>query len=112
MSESLTYALHKIEGLVTDALGNRHSTFSVKFPYKVNFTFPDDDHNITITIDTTSEALRYGRDEQDIFLQMQLDQDQGDQHMQNTSSIGSVPDYGVSIQGMYPLHMVTNFKSI
>ena len=77
MSESLTDALHKIEGLVTDALGNHHSTFSVKFPYTVSFTFPEDDHNTTITIETTSEALRYGRDEQDIFLQMQLDQDHG-----------------------------------
>ncbi|MDE0813004.1 MAG: hypothetical protein OSB46_03255 [Alphaproteobacteria bacterium] len=77
MSESLTDALHKIEGLVTDALGNRHSTFSVKFPYQVSFTFPEGDHNTTITIETTSEALRYGRDEQDIFLQMQLDQDHG-----------------------------------
>jgi hypothetical protein len=50
-----------------------HSTFSVKFPYQVTFTFPDDDHNTTITIDTTSEILRYGRDEEDILLQMKLD---------------------------------------
>ena len=54
-----------------------HSTFSVKFPYQVTFTFPDDDHNTTITIDTTSEILRYGRDEQDIHRQMELDQDHG-----------------------------------
>jgi hypothetical protein len=77
MSESLTDALHKIEGLVTDALGNHHSTFSVKFPYSVSFTFPEDDHNTTITIETTSEALRYGRDEDDVQHQMKLDQDHG-----------------------------------
>ena len=58
-------------------MSESHSTFSVKFPYSVSFTFPEDDHNTTITIETTSEALRYGRDEEDINLQMKLDQDHG-----------------------------------
>ena len=55
-----------------------HSTFSVKFPYQVTFTFPEDDHNTTITIESRSEILRYGRDEQDIHHQMKLDQAHGE----------------------------------
>ena len=63
---------------MTDAI--THSTFSVKLPYTVSFSFPDDDHLTQITIQTTSQVLRYGRDEQDIQSQMKLDQE----HAQST----------------------------
>jgi hypothetical protein len=54
----------------TETLENPYSAYSVKFPYTVSFSFPDDDHNTKITIDSTSVMLSYGRDETDIFHQM------------------------------------------
>jgi len=54
-----------------------HSTYSVQVPYTASFSFSDDAHHTKITIDSTSEVLRYGRDEHDIHLQMELDQAHG-----------------------------------
>ena len=70
-----------MDGLVTEALetlDNPYRTYSVKFPYTVSFRFPDDGHHTQITIQSTSEILRYGRDEQDIHHQMELDQAHGE----------------------------------
>ena len=59
----------------TETLENPYSAYSVKFPYTVSFSFPDDDHNTRITIASTSVLLSYGRDETDIFHQMKMDQE-------------------------------------
>ena len=59
----------------TEQMENPYSAYSVKFPYTVSFSFPDDDHNTRITIASTSVLLSYGRDETDIFHQMKMDQE-------------------------------------
>ena len=59
----------------TETLENPYSAYSVKFPYTISFSFPDDDHNTRITIDSTSVLLNYGRDETDILHQMKMDQE-------------------------------------
>ena len=59
----------------TEPMENPYSAYSVKFPYTVSFSFPDDDHNTKITIESTSVLLSYGRDETDIFHQMKMDQE-------------------------------------
>jgi hypothetical protein len=73
MIQNLTQTLGELETEVTETLENPYRTYSVKFPYSVSFSFPDDDHHTQITIQSTSEILRYGRDEQDIQSQMKLD---------------------------------------
>ena len=56
-----------------DELENPYRPYSVIFPYEVRLTIPDDHHNTEITIRTRSEEVRFGRDEQDILLQKELD---------------------------------------
>ena len=52
-------------------------TYRVEFPYSCSLTIPDDGHVTRITIDSRSEMVRYGRNEHDIELQMELDQEHG-----------------------------------
>jgi hypothetical protein len=56
-----------------DELDNPYRPYSVTFPYEVRFTIPNDDHNTEITIRTRSQEIRFGKDEQDILLQKELD---------------------------------------
>ena len=77
MSDELEESLDELETEVMETLDNPYRTYSVQFPYSVSFTIPDDDHHTQITIQSTSEILRYGRDEHDIHHQMQLDQAHG-----------------------------------
>jgi hypothetical protein len=49
----------------------------VQFPYTCSFTIPDDGNVTTVTIESRSEVLRYGRDTHDMNLQMKLDQEHG-----------------------------------
>ena len=77
MTDALTNTLDELEAEVMKTLDNSYRTYSVKFPYQVSFSFPDDDHHTAITIQSTSEILRYGRNEQDIHHQMELDQAHG-----------------------------------
>ena len=60
-----------------DEIDNPYSTYRVEFPYTCSFTIPDDGHDTRVTIESKSEVLRYGKDEEDIQLQMQLDLEQG-----------------------------------
>ena len=60
-----------------DETDNPYSTYRVEFPYTCSFTIPDDGHDTRVTIESKSEVLRYGKDEEDIQLQMQLDLEQG-----------------------------------
>ena len=59
-----------------DETDNPYSTYRVQFPYTCSFTIPDDGHDTRVTIESKSEVLRYGKDEEDIQLQMQLDLEQ------------------------------------
>ena len=77
MTQNLTQTLGELETEVTETLENPYRTYSVKFPYQVSFSFPDDDHHTAITIQSTSEILRYGRDQQNVEHQMELDQAHG-----------------------------------
>ena len=77
MTDALTNTLDNLETEVMEALDNPYRTYSVKFSYQVSFSFPDDDHHTQITIQSTSEILRYGRDQQDVEHQMELDQAHG-----------------------------------
>jgi hypothetical protein len=74
MTEDDTINPTKLE---TETLENPYSAYSVKFPYTVSFSFPDDDDNTQITIDSTSVLLSYGRDKTDILHQMKMDQEHG-----------------------------------
>jgi hypothetical protein len=69
---------NNLETEVIETLDNPYRTYSVQFPYTVAFTIPDDGHQTSITIESRSEILRYGRDEQDIHQQMELDQVHGE----------------------------------
>ena len=60
-----------------DEIDNPYSTYRVEFPYTCSFTIPDDGHDTRVTIESKSEVLRYGKDEEDIQLQMLLDLEQG-----------------------------------
>ena len=57
----------------TEPTENPYSAYSVKFPYTVSFSFPDDDHNTQITIDSSSIMWSYDRDDTDILHQMKMD---------------------------------------
>lgn len=63
--------------LMNEDTNNGYSTYSVVFPYECSFTIPDDGNETEITIKTKSQVLRYGKGEEDIRLQMELDLEQG-----------------------------------
>ena len=63
----------KLEQEVLDELENPYRPYRVEFPYEVRFTIPSDGHNTEITIRTRSEEVRFGRNEQDILLQKEVD---------------------------------------
>ena len=73
MTEELETTLDKLEQEVLDELENPYRPYRVIFPYEIRFTIPDDDHNTEITIRTRSEEIRFGRNENDILLQKELD---------------------------------------
>ena len=58
---------------VLEELENTYRPYRVEFPYEVRFTIPSDDHNTGTTIRTRSEEIRFGRDENDILLQKEVD---------------------------------------
>ena len=51
---------------------NPNKMFSVVFPYQVRFTFPDDQHNTEIIINTKTEEFYSGRNPQDILFQKDM----------------------------------------
>ena len=65
--------LEKLEQEVLDEIENPYRPYRVEFPYEVRFTIPNDGHNTEITIRTRSEEVRFGRNEQDILLQKEVD---------------------------------------
>ena len=75
MDDELTNTLNQLETEVRETLDNPYSTYLVQFPYTVSYSFPDDDHHTCITIESTSQVLRYGKNRYDMELQTQLDQD-------------------------------------
>ena len=75
-SESET-EMEKVEEEIFHELDNRYSTYSVQFPYTCIFTIPQDGNVTRVTIDSRSQVMRYGRNENDIKLQMELDQAHG-----------------------------------
>ena len=75
MDDGLTTTLNQLETEVLETLDNPYSTYLVQFPYTVSYAFPDDGRHTTITIDSTSQVLRYGRNSHDMELQTHLDQD-------------------------------------
>jgi hypothetical protein len=77
MSNELDQTLDQLETKVLETQENPYSTYLVQFPYTCSFTIPDDGNVTTVTIESRSEVLRYGRDEHDIKLQMELDQEHG-----------------------------------
>ena len=77
MSNELNETLDKLETKVLETLENPYSTYLVQFPYTCSFTIPDDGNVTRVTIESRSEVLRYGRNNHDMELQMQLDQEHG-----------------------------------
>ena len=75
--DELNTTLDTLEQEVIDELENPYRPYSVIFSYEVRFTIPDDDHNTEITIRTRSEEVRFGRNEKDIFLQVEIDHRHG-----------------------------------
>jgi hypothetical protein len=72
-NKELETTLEKLEQEVLDEIENPYRPYRVEFPYEVRFTIPNDGHNTEITIRTRSEEVRFGRDEQDILLQKDVD---------------------------------------
>lgn len=62
-----------LEQEILDELENPYRPCRVEFPCEPRFTIPNDDHNTEITIRTRSEEVRFGRDENDILLQKEVD---------------------------------------
>ena len=60
-----------------ETIDNPYSTYLVQFPYTCSFTIPHDGNVTRVTIESRSEVLRYGRDNHDIELQIELDQEHG-----------------------------------
>jgi len=77
MSNELDETLDQLETEVLETLENPYSTYLVQFPYTCSFTIPHDGNETRVTIESRSEMVRYGRDEHDIKLQMELDQEHG-----------------------------------
>jgi len=71
-SESET-EMEKLEQEILDEIENPYRPYSIIFPYEVRFTIPNDDHNTEITIRTRYEEVRFGRNENDILLQKEVD---------------------------------------
>ena len=71
--DELDKTVDELEQEVMDELENPYRPYRVEFPYEVRFTIPDDDHNTEITIRTMSEEVRFGRNENDILLQKDVD---------------------------------------
>jgi hypothetical protein len=67
----------QLQTKVLETLENPYSTYLVQFPYTCSFTIPEDGNVTTVTIESRSEVLRYGRNNHDMELQMQLDQEHG-----------------------------------
>ena len=65
--------IEKLEQEVLDELENPYQPYSVTFPYEIRCTIPDDGHTTEITIRTRSEEVRFGRNENDILLQKEID---------------------------------------
>jgi hypothetical protein len=72
-NNELETTLEKLEQEVLDEIENPYRPYRVEFPYGVRFTIPNDGHNTEITIRTRSEEVRFGRNEQDILLQKEVD---------------------------------------
>jgi len=77
MRNELDQTLDQLETQVLETLDNPYSTYLVQFPYTCSFTIPEDGNVTRVTIESRSEMVRYGRDEHDIKLQMELDQEHG-----------------------------------
>jgi len=77
VTNELDETLGQLETEVLETIDNPYSTYRVEFPYTCSFTIPDDGNITRVTIESRSEVLRYGRDEHDIKLQMELDQEHG-----------------------------------
>ena len=75
--EDLETELDNLEQEVMDELKNPYRPYSVIVPYEVRFTIPNDDHNTEIAIRTRSEEVRFGRSENDILLQKEVDNPYG-----------------------------------
>ena len=75
MTDELETTLDQLETKVLETLENPYSTYLVQFPYTCSFTIPDDGNMTTVTIESRSEVLRYGRDNHDMELQTELDQE-------------------------------------
>jgi hypothetical protein len=73
----LEKTLEQLEIETMEMLDNPYKTYRVEFPYTCSITIPEDGYNTRISIETRSEVLRYGRNEHDIELQLQLDQEHG-----------------------------------
>jgi len=52
---------------------NKYSAYRVLVPYTCCVTLPNDSHMTKITIETTSEVVRYGKNKDDISQQMEID---------------------------------------
>ena len=70
--DQLDQTLDELETEVMETLDNPYSTYQVTLPYTCIFTIPDDDNNTEVTISTKSRMIRYGRNEQDIEFELEL----------------------------------------
>ena len=70
--DELEKTVEELEQEVLDELENPYEPYRVVVPYEVSFTFPQDGHNTEITIRTKSEEVRYGRNEKDVLLQKEI----------------------------------------
>lgn len=66
--------LDELDKQIGEASDNPFRAYRVCFPYRVEMTLAEDDHNTRITIDTKSEEITFARSEDDARLGHELTQ--------------------------------------
>lgn len=75
--DELNKTVDELETEVRETLENPYNVYSVKFPYECSFSIPDDGYKTGVTINTTSEKVMFGRNDHDVSMQLELDQEHG-----------------------------------
>ena len=66
--------IEELNEQIGEPSGNPFSAYCVQFPYRVEMTLEEDDHNTRVQIDTKSEEVTFARSAEDALLAHKLTQ--------------------------------------
>ena len=72
MNEKLANEVMKEIDEKLGTIDNPFRAYRLEFPYRVEMTLPQDDHNTKITIDTRSEEVSFARSKEDVLFETEL----------------------------------------